>query len=128
MIYIKKKKSFRKVLLIYLDSLFFPLIISLVFGSEINLWFLFLLEAVMNQEKRNNISVILKDVEKFMAKHLTYEHIFAGILEKDLLYATGCFVAKDLQGVMSFRGIEEPIQVSRFILKLVLLLLFSVCR
>lgn len=116
------------MLLIYLDSLFFPLIISLVFGSEINLWFLFLLEAVMNQEKRNNISVILKDVEKFMAKHLTYEHIFAGILEKDLLYATGCFVAKDLQGVMSFRGIEEPIQVSRFILKLVLLLLFSVCR
>uniref|UniRef100_A0A8D1WBD4 Sp4 transcription factor n=1 Tax=Sus scrofa TaxID=9823 RepID=A0A8D1WBD4_PIG len=70
-------------------------------------------EAVMNQEKRNNISVILKDVEKFMAKHLTYEHIFAGILEKDLLYATGCFVAKDLQGVMSFRGIEEPIQVKR---------------
>lgn len=70
-------------------------------------------EAVMNQEKRNSISVILKDVEKFMAKHLTYEHIFAGILEKDLLYATGCFVAKDSQGVMSFRDIEEPIQVKR---------------
>lgn len=70
-------------------------------------------EAVMNQEKRNSISVILKDVEKFMAKHLTYEHIFAGILEKDLLYATGCFVAKDLQGVMSFRDIEELIQVKR---------------
>ncbi|XP_057589653.1 transcription factor Sp4 isoform X3 [Hippopotamus amphibius kiboko] len=70
-------------------------------------------EAVMNQEKRNNISVILKDAEKFMAKHLTYEHIFAGILEKDLLYATGCFVAKDLQGVMSFRDTEEPIQVKR---------------
>ncbi|XP_048949654.1 transcription factor Sp4 isoform X2 [Canis lupus baileyi] len=70
-------------------------------------------EAVMNQEKRNSISVILKDVEKFMAKHLTSEHIFAGILEKDLLYATGCFVAKDSQGVMSFRDIEEPIQVKR---------------
>lgn len=82
--------------------------------------FLFLLEAVMNQEKRNSISVILKDVEKFMAKHLTCEHIFAGILEKDLLCATGCFVAKDSQGVMSFRDIEEPIQVSWFILGLVL--------
>lgn len=70
-------------------------------------------EAVMNREKRNSISVILKDVEKFMAKHLTYEHIFAGILEKDLLCATGCFVAKDSQGVMSFRDIEEPIQVKR---------------
>ncbi|VFV41142.1 transcription factor sp4 isoform 1 [Lynx pardinus] len=70
-------------------------------------------EAVMNQEKRNSISVILKDVEKFMAKHLTYEHIFAGILEKDLLYATGCFVAKDSQGVMNSRDIEEPIQVKR---------------
>ncbi|XP_023588075.1 transcription factor Sp4 isoform X1 [Trichechus manatus latirostris] len=68
-------------------------------------------EAVMNQEKRNSISVILKDVEKCMAKHLTYEHIFAGILEKDLLCATGCFVAKDSQGAMSFRDIEEPIQV-----------------
>lgn len=73
----------------------------------------------MNQEKRNSISVILKDVEKFMAKPLTYEHIFAGILEKDLLYATGCFVAKDSQGVMSFRDIEELIQVSWFILGLV---------
>ncbi|XP_053074293.1 transcription factor Sp4 isoform X3 [Acinonyx jubatus] len=70
-------------------------------------------EAVMSQEKRNSISVILKDVEKFMAKHLTYEHIFAGILEKDLLYATGCFVAKDSQGVMNSRDIEEPIQVKR---------------
>ncbi|XP_053752929.1 transcription factor Sp4 isoform X3 [Panthera pardus] len=70
-------------------------------------------EAVMNQEKRNSIFVILKDVEKFMAKHLTYEHIFAGILEKDLLYATGCFVAKDSQGVMNSRDIEEPIQVKR---------------
>lgn len=78
----------------------------------------------MNQEKRNNISVILKDAEKFMAKHLTYEHIFAGILEKDLLYATGCFVAKDLQGVMSFRDIEEPIQVSWFTLGLVLITSF----
>ncbi|XP_073094816.1 transcription factor Sp4 isoform X6 [Manis javanica] len=70
-------------------------------------------EAVMNQEKRNSISVILKDVEKFMAKHLTCEHIFAGILEKDHLCATGCFVAKDSQGVMSFRDIEEPIQKGR---------------
>lgn len=70
-------------------------------------------EAVMNQEKRSNISVILKDVVKFMAKHLIYEHIFAGILEKDLLYATGCFAAKDSQGVMSSRDIEEPIQVKR---------------
>lgn len=91
----------------------------MTFGSVINVCFLFLIEAVMNQEKRNSISVILKDVEKFMAKHLTYEHIFAGILEKDLLYATGCFVAKDLQGVMSFRDIEELIQVSWFILGLV---------
>lgn len=68
-----------------------------MFGIVINVWFLFLLEAVMNREKRNSISVILKDVEKFMAKHLTYEHTFAGILEKDLLCATGCFVAKDSQ-------------------------------
>lgn len=71
-----------------------------------------LLEAVTNQEKRNSTSVILKDVVKFMGKHLTYEHIFAGILEKDLLSATGCFVAKDSPGVMSFRDTEEPIQVS----------------
>lgn len=78
----------------------------------------------MNQEKRNSISVTLKDVERFMAKHLTYEHISAGILEKDLLYATGCFVARDSQGVMSFRDIEEPIQVSWFILGLVLFNLF----
>ncbi|XP_055000952.1 transcription factor Sp4 isoform X3 [Sorex araneus] len=70
-------------------------------------------EAVMNQEKRSSISVILKDVEKFMVKRLTFEHIFAGILEKDLLCATGCFVAKDSQGVMNFRDIEEPIQVKR---------------
>lgn len=69
----------------------------------------------MNLEKRNSTSVILKDVEKFMAKHLTYEHIFAGILEKGLLCATGCFVVKDSQGVMSFRDIEEPIQVSWFL-------------
>lgn len=89
--------------------------------------FLFLLEAVMNQEKRNSISVILKDVEKFMAKHLTCEHIFAGILEKDHLCATGCFVAKDSQGVMSFRDIEEPIQVSWFILGLVLFTYFFQC-
>lgn len=95
---------------------YFSIITRLVFGSVINVWFLFLLEAVMNQEKRNSISVTLKDVEKFMAKHLTYEHIFAGILEKDLLYAIGCFVAKDSQGAMSFRDIEEPIQVSWFIL------------
>lgn len=77
----------------------------------------------MNREKRNSIFVILKDVEKFMAKHLTYEHTFAGILEKDLLCATGCFVAKDSQGVMSFRDIEEPIQVSWFIQDLYFLLI-----
>lgn len=98
--------------------------VSLLFGSVINVWFFFLLEAVMNQEKRSNISVILKDVVKFMAKHLIYEHIFAGILEKDLLYATGCFAAKDSQGVMSSRDIEEPIQVSWFILGLVLFTYF----
>lgn len=93
----------------------FSVIISLVFGSVINVCFLFLLEAVMSQEKRNSIFVILKDVEKFMAKHLTYEHIFAGILEKGLLCATGCFVAKDSQGVMSFRDTEGPTQVSLFL-------------
>lgn len=73
----------------------------------------------MNRGKRNSTSVILKDVEKFMAKHLTYEHIFAGILEKGLLCATGCFVVKDSQGVMNFRDIEEPIQVSWFLFGLV---------
>lgn len=65
----------------------------------------------MSQEKRNNIFAILKDVEKFMARHLIFEHICAGILVKDHLYATGCFVAKDLQGVMSYRDTEEPTQV-----------------
>lgn len=65
----------------------------------------------MNQEKRNNISAILKDVEKFMGKPLISGHTFVGILEKDRLYAIGCFVEKDLRGVMSFRDIEEPTQV-----------------
>lgn len=67
----------------------------------------------MNQEKRSSISAILKDVVKCMVRHLISEHTYAGILEKGLLCATGCFVAKDSQGVMSFRDIEEPIQVSR---------------
>lgn len=66
----------------------------------------------MNQEKRNNISAILKVVEKYMEKHLTSEHIFAGILEKDRLFAIGSSVEKDLQGVMSYRDIDELTQVS----------------
>lgn len=68
-------------------------------------------EAAMSQEKRNSISAILKDMEKFMARHLIFEHICAGIPVKDHLYATGFFVASDSQGVMSYKGIEEPTQV-----------------
>lgn len=67
----------------------------------------------MSQEKRNNISATLKDVEKFMARHLILEHICAGILVKGRLYATGFFVASDLQGVMSYKDIEEPTQVGQ---------------
>lgn len=65
----------------------------------------------MSQGKRNSISAILKDVEKFMARHLIFGHICAGILVKDHLCATGFFVASDSQGVMSYKGTEEPTQV-----------------
>lgn len=67
----------------------------------------------MSQEKRSNISAILKDVVKFMARHLIFGRICAGILVKDHLYATGFFVASDLQGVMSCKDIEEPTQVGQ---------------
>lgn len=70
-------------------------------------------EVAVSQEKRSSISAILKDVEKFMGKHLISGHTFVGILEKDHLYATGCFVAKDLHGVMSCKDTEEPIQVKK---------------
>lgn len=69
------------------------------------------LEAAMSQEKRNSISAILKVVEKFMARHLIFGHICAGTPVKDHLCATGSFVASDSQGVMSYKGIEEPTQV-----------------
>lgn len=65
----------------------------------------------MSQEKRSNISAILKDAVKFMARHLIFGRICAGILVKDRLYATGFFVASDLQGAMSCKDIEEPTQV-----------------
>lgn len=67
----------------------------------------------MSQEKRSSISVTSKGVGKFMAKHPTCEHTLDGILEKDPLYATGCSVASDSQGVTSFRGTEGPIQVKK---------------
>lgn len=66
----------------------------------------------MNQEKRSSTSVTLKGVVKFMAKHLICERISAGILEKDLLCATGCFVVRDSPGVTSYRDTGEPTQVS----------------
>ncbi|XP_077159695.1 transcription factor Sp4 isoform X2 [Paroedura picta] len=68
---------------------------------------------VMNQGKRNNISAILKVVEKYMVKHLISGHTFAGILENDHLFAIGSSVGKDLQGVMSCRDIDEPTQVRK---------------
>lgn len=67
----------------------------------------------MNQEKRSSTSVTLKGVVKFMAKHLICERISAGILEKDLLCATGCFVVRDSPGVTSCRDTGEPTQVRR---------------
>lgn len=65
----------------------------------------------MSQEKRSNISAILKDAVKFMARHLIFGRICAGILVKDRLYATGFFVASDLREAMSCKDIEEPTQV-----------------
>lgn len=59
-----------------------------------------------------------------MARPLTSEHISAGTLEKGLSSATGCSVAKDSQGAMSFRGTEGPTQVSCY-LRLRLLFLLS---
>lgn len=73
-----------------------------------------LIGAVMSQEKRNNIFAILKVVEKYMGKHLIFEHTFGGILEKGHLYAIGSSVGKDLQGVMNCKDIDEPTQVSEF--------------
>lgn len=67
----------------------------------------------MSQVKRNNTSAILKDVEKCMARPLISEHTCAGIPVKDPLYATGFFVASDLQGVMSYKDTEEPTQVGQ---------------
>lgn len=78
---------------------------------------LYLIEAVMNLEKRNNTSAILKVVGKYMGKHLISGHTFAGILEKGHLYVTGCSVGKDLHGVMNCKDIGEPTQVSRKVLK-----------
>lgn len=70
----------------------------------------------MNQERKSSMFATLKGVGKCMARLLTYEHISAGTLENGLSYATGCFVAKDSPGVMSFRGTEGPTQVSWFVL------------
>lgn len=69
--------------------------------------------AAVNPERRSSMFVTLKGVGKCTARPLTYEHISAGTLEKGLSYATGCFVAKDSPGVMSFRGTEGPTQVKR---------------
>lgn len=66
----------------------------------------------MSQEKRSNISAILKVVEKYMGKLHISERIFGGILEKGHLYAIGSSVGKDLQGVMNCKDIDEPTQVS----------------
>lgn len=78
----------------------------------------------MNQERRSNTFATLKGVGKCMARPLTSEHISAGTLEKGLSSATGCSVAKDSQGAMSFRGTEGPTQVSCY-LRLRLLFLLS---
>ncbi|CAO2587721.1 hypothetical protein LEMLEM_LOCUS4610 [Lemmus lemmus] len=50
-----------------------------------------------------------------MARPPTSEHISAGTQEKGPSSATGCSVAKDSQGAMSFRGTEGHTQVSWFI-------------
>lgn len=68
-------------------------------------------EAAVSLGKRNSTSVILKVVERSMGRHPICGHIYVGILEKGLLYATGYFAEKDLPGVTSYRGIEEPTQV-----------------
>lgn len=69
----------------------------------------------MNQERRSSTFATLKGVGKCMARPLTSEHISAGTLEKGLSSATGCSVAKDSQGAMSFRGTEGPTQVSCYL-------------
>ena len=75
-----------------------------------------LLGAAVNQERRSSMFATLKGVGKYMVRPLTSEHISDGTQEKGLSYATGCFVAKDSQGAMSFRDTEGPTQVSWFIL------------
>lgn len=80
----------------------------------------------MNQERRSSMFATLKGVGKYMARPLTSEHISDGTLEKDRSYATGCFVAKDSQGAMSFRDTEGPTQVSWFLLEREILLRFRV--
>lgn len=73
---------------------------------------LFFLGEAVNQARRSSTFATLKGVGKYMARPLTSEHISAGTLEKGLSSATGCSVAKDSQGAMSFRGTEGPTQVS----------------
>lgn len=75
--------------------------------------------AVMNQEKRNSISVTLKDVEKFMAKHLTCEHIFAVLGGERPFICNWMFCGKRFTRSDELQGIEELIQVNWFILSLV---------
>ncbi|XP_069504358.1 transcription factor Sp4 isoform X2 [Ambystoma mexicanum] len=70
-------------------------------------------EAVTNQERRNSTYAILRAVERFMAKHLIYEHTCVGIQAKDHLFATGFIVGKDLPVAMSFRDTEEHTQVKK---------------
>ena len=61
----------------------------------------------------SSISVTSQDAIRSMAKPLICEHTSAGTAVNDPSSAIGSFVANDLQGPMSCRGIDEPILVRR---------------
>jgi hypothetical protein len=52
-------------------------------------------------------------VGRFMERHRISELIYGGIVANDRLSASGCFVARDSQGLMNFSGTCEPTQEKR---------------
>ena len=55
----------------------------------------------------SNIFAIFLAAVKFMERRRICEHTFAGIRASDHLYATGCFVGKDLHVPTNCSGIGE---------------------
>ena len=50
----------------------------------------------------------IRTAERCTERPRTYEHICAGIQERDRLSAIGYFVGRDSRVRMNFRGTEEP--------------------